>query len=260
MTDLRTRDLGLELRSPLVASASPLTGDLDGLRRLEDAGAVVLPSLFEEQVTHEAASARHASVEPVGKRFRHWLPWLLAGLIGAVAAADLLGSFGAQLQRRAGVLHPRHRLYGRRGRRPNGDLDRPRSVGRHRDPGGGQAGAADQPAGGRDGIAGVPAGRPLAVGRQRRGSGPAGHLLDRHPGRHGPSLAAAPPGPRPAFGSGPLATVVQDLLSTLIYLLVAQHGGLTLPDPGCPAGCMRQGREGLPRVPGGDLDAGPTRP
>ncbi len=56
MTDLGTRYLGLDLRSPLVASASPLTGTLDGLRRLEDAGAaaVVLPSLFEEQLTHEA--------------------------------------------------------------------------------------------------------------------------------------------------------------------------------------------------------------
>jgi dihydroorotate dehydrogenase (fumarate) len=53
--DLRTRYLGLQLRSPLVASASPLTGELDGLRRLEDAGAgaAVLPSLFEEQLTHD---------------------------------------------------------------------------------------------------------------------------------------------------------------------------------------------------------------
>ena len=53
--DLRTRYLGLELRSPLVASPSPLTGELDGLCRLEDAGvgAVVLPSLFEEQLTHD---------------------------------------------------------------------------------------------------------------------------------------------------------------------------------------------------------------
>ena len=40
--DLRTRYLGLELRSPLVASASPLTGELDGLRRLEGAGAAAL--------------------------------------------------------------------------------------------------------------------------------------------------------------------------------------------------------------------------
>ena len=56
MADLRTRYLGLELHSPLVASASPLTGSLDGLRRLEAAGAggVVLPSLFEEELAEEA--------------------------------------------------------------------------------------------------------------------------------------------------------------------------------------------------------------
>jgi dihydroorotate dehydrogenase (fumarate) len=56
MVDLGTRYLGLDLRSPLVASASPLTGSLDDLRRLEAAGAaaVVLPSLFEEQLTQEA--------------------------------------------------------------------------------------------------------------------------------------------------------------------------------------------------------------
>ncbi|HEV8652870.1 MAG TPA: dihydroorotate dehydrogenase-like protein [Actinomycetes bacterium] len=52
VADLRTSYLGLDLRTPLVASASPLTGTTDGLRRLEDAGAaaVVLPSLFEEEV------------------------------------------------------------------------------------------------------------------------------------------------------------------------------------------------------------------
>jgi len=42
MADLRTRYLGMELRSPLVASSSPLTGTLDGLRRLEAAGASAL--------------------------------------------------------------------------------------------------------------------------------------------------------------------------------------------------------------------------
>jgi dihydroorotate dehydrogenase (fumarate) len=44
------------LRSPLVASASPLTGTLDNLRSLDDAGvgAIVLPSLFEEQLQHDA--------------------------------------------------------------------------------------------------------------------------------------------------------------------------------------------------------------
>jgi dihydroorotate dehydrogenase (fumarate) len=55
MADLRIRYLGMELRSPLVASSSPLTGSLDGLRRLEaaGAGAVVLPSLFEEELVEE---------------------------------------------------------------------------------------------------------------------------------------------------------------------------------------------------------------
>jgi dihydroorotate dehydrogenase (fumarate) len=50
--ELRTRYLGLELRNPLIASAGPLTGTYDGIMRLAEAGvgAVVLPSLFEEQL------------------------------------------------------------------------------------------------------------------------------------------------------------------------------------------------------------------
>jgi dihydroorotate dehydrogenase (fumarate) len=56
MTDLSTRYLGLALAHPIVASASPLTGSLDSLLALEQAGAaaVVLPSLFEEQIEHDA--------------------------------------------------------------------------------------------------------------------------------------------------------------------------------------------------------------
>jgi dihydroorotate dehydrogenase (fumarate) len=56
MTDLATTYLGLRLRSPLVASASPLTGHLDSLLALQRAGAaaVVLPSLFEEEVEDES--------------------------------------------------------------------------------------------------------------------------------------------------------------------------------------------------------------
>lgn len=59
--DLATRYLGLTLKNPLVASASSLTLDVDNISRLEDAGAaaVVLPSIFEEQVEHEAAEAEH---------------------------------------------------------------------------------------------------------------------------------------------------------------------------------------------------------
>jgi dihydroorotate dehydrogenase (fumarate) len=53
--ELTTSYLGIQLRSPLVASASPLTADVAALRALDAAGvgAVVLPSLFEEQVEHE---------------------------------------------------------------------------------------------------------------------------------------------------------------------------------------------------------------
>ncbi len=61
MIDLTTRYLGLSLTSPLVASASPLGERLDTICRLEDAGAaaVVLPSLFEEQITLESEQLDH---------------------------------------------------------------------------------------------------------------------------------------------------------------------------------------------------------
>lgn len=57
--DLSTRYMGLDLKNPLVASASPLTGNLDGIRQLEDSGAaaIVLPSLFQEEI--EAEEARY---------------------------------------------------------------------------------------------------------------------------------------------------------------------------------------------------------
>jgi dihydroorotate dehydrogenase (fumarate) len=56
MVDLSTTYLGLDLKNPLVASASPLSKKVDNVRRLEDAGvaAVVLYSLFEEQIVHES--------------------------------------------------------------------------------------------------------------------------------------------------------------------------------------------------------------
>ncbi|HYO18856.1 MAG TPA: hypothetical protein VES02_09365, partial [Dermatophilaceae bacterium] len=57
--DLSTTYLGLRLRTPLVASSGPLTSRIDSLLALEQAGisAVVLPSLFEEQVEHEEMQA-----------------------------------------------------------------------------------------------------------------------------------------------------------------------------------------------------------
>ncbi|HEV8649897.1 MAG TPA: dihydroorotate dehydrogenase-like protein [Actinomycetes bacterium] len=81
MVELHTRYLGMQLRSPLVASSSPLTGSLDGLRRLEAAGAaaVVLPSLFEEQLTLEA----------------HQLGRLLERGAGSLSAALALDDYNA---------------------------------------------------------------------------------------------------------------------------------------------------------------------
>src|SRR6516164_5359193 len=64
--DLTTRYMGLVLKNPLIASASPLTADLGRIRRLEDAGAaaVVLPSIFEEQIEQEVRDyARLAELE-----------------------------------------------------------------------------------------------------------------------------------------------------------------------------------------------------
>ncbi|HXK88891.1 MAG TPA: dihydroorotate dehydrogenase-like protein [Thermosynergistes sp.] len=56
MTDLSTTYLGLKLKNPLVASASPLTKQFDNIKRLEEAGvgAIVLHSLFEEELIAES--------------------------------------------------------------------------------------------------------------------------------------------------------------------------------------------------------------
>ena len=58
MIDLSTTYMGIPLKNPIVPSASPLSAELDMIKRMEDAGAaaVTLPSLFEEQVEFEAES------------------------------------------------------------------------------------------------------------------------------------------------------------------------------------------------------------
>ncbi len=69
MSDLSTEYLGLKLKNPLVPSSSPLTGDLDSARELEDAGAsaLILPSLFEESIlASEAAAARFLLEQDIG--------------------------------------------------------------------------------------------------------------------------------------------------------------------------------------------------
>ncbi len=102
MTDLSTTYLGLALAHPIVASSSPLTGNLDSLRRLEAAGAaaVVLPSLFEEQVEHDALAVDRgleygadANPEALGGYF----PDLDDYNAGADAYVDLLVSAKREL-------------------------------------------------------------------------------------------------------------------------------------------------------------------
>jgi dihydroorotate dehydrogenase (fumarate) len=64
MTNLTTTYLGMTLRSPLVASASPLSENVDNIKRMEDAGAaaIVLYSLFEEQLRHDRLEL-HANLQ-----------------------------------------------------------------------------------------------------------------------------------------------------------------------------------------------------
>ncbi|HOT95998.1 MAG TPA: dihydroorotate dehydrogenase-like protein [bacterium] len=59
--DLSTTYMGLKLKNPLVPSASPLSKELDTIKKLEDAGAaaIVLYSLFEEQISYEAEELDH---------------------------------------------------------------------------------------------------------------------------------------------------------------------------------------------------------
>ncbi|HYV82229.1 MAG TPA: dihydroorotate dehydrogenase-like protein [Pyrinomonadaceae bacterium] len=56
--NLASRYMGLSLKSPLIVGSSPLTEDLDTVKQLEDAGAaaLILPSLYEEEITNEQLS------------------------------------------------------------------------------------------------------------------------------------------------------------------------------------------------------------
>lgn len=69
MADLTTRYLGLALANPLVASASPISKSVDGVKKLEDAGigAVVVYSLFEEQIENDLASHEHFTSRDTNK-------------------------------------------------------------------------------------------------------------------------------------------------------------------------------------------------
>jgi dihydroorotate dehydrogenase len=85
--DLATRYLGLDLRNPLVASASPLSNTVDGVRRLADGGvgAVVLYSLFEEQLRREAAQ-NAALADPGTESFAESLSYFPVEVLTTVKA------------------------------------------------------------------------------------------------------------------------------------------------------------------------------
>jgi dihydroorotate dehydrogenase (fumarate) len=82
MADLKTRYMGIELSNPVIAGASDLTADIDAIKRIEDAGAgaVVLKSLFEEQIQLERFSleedqhrgeAVYAEMATIFPNFKH---------------------------------------------------------------------------------------------------------------------------------------------------------------------------------------------
>ena len=88
MTDLSTRYLGLDLRTPIVASASPLTGELATARLVEEAGAsaIVMPSLFEEEILHEEVQFSRA-LEAGSQHFAEALDYF-PGVDGFATAGD----------------------------------------------------------------------------------------------------------------------------------------------------------------------------
>lgn len=101
--DLRTTYLGLELDTPLVASASPLGRTLDGLHRLEAAGisAIVLPSLFEEQIEHDSYQVHEVmeqGAESSAETFGGYLPEYEAYNTGPESYIELVRQARAELK------------------------------------------------------------------------------------------------------------------------------------------------------------------
>ena len=94
MIDITTQYLGLNLRSPIVASASPLCESIDNLRRMEDAGvgAAVLPSLFEEQLDIESGlvDSNLSRGEESFAESLHYLPDLQTYNTGPEGYLDLI--------------------------------------------------------------------------------------------------------------------------------------------------------------------------
>lgn len=175
----------------------------------------------------DTSEARSASQEPVARMFRHRVPWLLVGLAGALFAADIVGAFEEQLQDKVllaffipGIVY----LADAVGTQTETVVVRGLSVG---------VGLRQMAK--RELLSGLLIGLTLSliflpVALLRWGDGEVAIAVSL-------SLLAACSiatliamtlpwairrlGKDPAFGSGPLATVIQDLLSILIYFVVA---------------------------------------
>ena len=172
------------------------------------------------------ARARGAAEEPVGQRLWHRLPWLLVGLLGAMGATAVVGGFEHQLE--ANVLLaffiPGRGLHGRRGRHPDRNRDDPGAGGRsHRSLGA-------PPRAGHGPLMGIVIGSAFLafalVGWGDAEVAVAVALAMFASCSIATVVAMALPaafqrlGTDPAFGSGPLATVIQDLLSIAVYLAI----------------------------------------
>jgi magnesium transporter len=175
----------------------------------------------------DTSTARSATLEPVQRRFWHRIPWLLVGLIGALVSAEVVGSFEEQLRRNVtlaffvpGVVY----LADAVGTQTEALVIRGLSVGV-------PIGAVVR----REAATGVLVGVALGLiflpfGVLRWGEGEVALAVSvalLAACSVATVVAMALPwafqklGTDPAFGSGPLATVVQDLLSILIYFGVA---------------------------------------
>jgi magnesium transporter len=177
--------------------------------------------------THDVEAARHASVESVGRRFRHRLPWLLVGLVGALLSADLVASFEGQLEANVilaffipGVVYMADAV----GTQTETLVVRGLSIG----VGIRQVAVRELLTGLLVGITVAAAFVPVGLWRWGEPDVVVAVALSLLAACSIATLIAmALPwllsrfGRDPAFGSGPLATVVQDLLSVVIYLVIA---------------------------------------
>ena len=175
----------------------------------------------------DTSSARTASLERVFRRFWHRLPWLALGLAGALISADLMGSFEAQLQANIalaffipGIVY----LADAVGTQTETLVIRGLSVG----VGIGQVVWREILTGLLVGIALSITFFPLAFWRWHQGQLALAVSISLLAACSTATLVALTLpwvlhrlGKDPAFGSGPLATVIQDLLSIVIYLAIS---------------------------------------